>query len=116
MNPDDRPKIDSTLYQLVLEVQAIHTRAEALGMFIDDRELLTCNQCSLTEDVSFESKLYTYFRPNETNILTGESLPEEFVLSVDTGLRFEQITPAQFRCPSCGNLIDVPPDPFEIED
>jgi hypothetical protein len=100
----------------MLEVQALHKRAEALGMFIDDRELLTCAQCSLTEDVSIESKLYTYFRPNETEVLTGEGLPEEFVFSADTGLRFEQITPAQCRCPSCGNLVDVPPDSLEVED
>jgi hypothetical protein len=116
MNADDQPKIDSTLHQLVLEVQALHKRAEALGMFIDDRELLTCAQCSLTEDVSFESKLYTYFRPNETEILTGESSPEEFVLSVDTGLHFEQVTPEQFRCPACGNLIDIEPNSLEVED
>ena len=39
----DNPKIDSTLHQLALEIQALHKRAEALGMFIADRESLIGN-------------------------------------------------------------------------
>jgi hypothetical protein len=103
VNTDDRPKIESTLYEPVLEVQALYKRAEALDMFVVNRELLTKN-------VSFESQLFTYFRPNEMDILSGDGWPEEFVFSADTRLRFEQITPAQFRCPSCDNLVGVPPE------
>jgi hypothetical protein len=112
----DNPKIDSTLHQLALEIQALHKRAEALGMFISDRELLTCNQCSLLEDVTMESILLTYYLPKDIGLLDSNGWPVKIPLPADTGLRFEEITPTRFRCPSCGNLIELDPDPFDLDD
>ncbi len=112
----DNPKIDSTLHQLALEIQALHQPAKNLGMFIADRELLTCTQCALLEDVTMESILLTYYRPKDIGLLDSDGWPVKIPLPADTGLRFEEITPTQFRCPSCGNLIELDPDPLDLDE
>lgn len=83
------------LLSLARELVTISARARALGMFVDDRELLTCPRCGLEEDVSFIGMLMTC-RPT--------------ALSEDTGMRFEELSTGKFRCPSCGARVDEPPE------
>jgi predicted RNA-binding Zn-ribbon protein involved in translation (DUF1610 family) len=66
----------------------IERQARALGIFVDDRELLMCPKCGLTEDVLSGGRLVTF---------DGSSGP-------DTGLRFIEPTSVdgQFTCPRCG--------------
>ena len=112
----ENQKIDSTWHQLALEIRALHQRAKDLGMFIADRELLTCPQCSLLEDLTIESILLTYHRPKDIGLLDNNGWPVRMPLPADSGLRFEEITPTQFRCPACGNLIELDPNPFDLND
>jgi predicted RNA-binding Zn-ribbon protein involved in translation (DUF1610 family) len=73
--------------QLVADVIALQAQARALGVFANDRELLECPSCGLMENVACEGRLFT---------CRAEALGD------DTGLRFEESAPNQFRCPSCG--------------
>lgn len=76
------------LAPLVRQIQEAQAQARLLGLFPNDRELLTCPRCGLGEDVLSDGRLVT-------NVAPGEP---------DTGLRF--IVPkregARFRCPRCG--------------
>ncbi|MFI5301604.1 MAG: type IV toxin-antitoxin system AbiEi family antitoxin domain-containing protein [Polyangiales bacterium] len=86
MPADD--ELDRVVVSLARELVDIQRRARALGIFADDRELLTCPNCGLTEDVLIGGRLVTYF---------GSCGP-------DTGLRFVEPTSAggQYTCPRCG--------------
>lgn len=78
------------LRSLARQLTVVQAEARALGVFVDDRELLACHQCGLTEDVSSIGLLITSF-----SHVSGE----------DTGLRFEEITTGKFRCPKCRGII-----------
>jgi len=80
---------------LARQVKELQERAKALGMFVEDRDLLSCPQCGLEEDVTFQGLL----------IVSKASAPE-----VDTGLRFSEVDAAkhQFRCPACGANFVAP--------
>jgi hypothetical protein len=83
-----------SLGALVNQLAKARARAEALGIFVEDRELLTCPVCDLSEDVAIEGHLFTY-RPTD--------------LGVDTGLRFgKPHDDGLFRCPSCGAHVAEP--------
>ena len=75
------------LRALAAQVVALQAKARALGLFVDDRELLTCLKCGLQEDVTFSGLLIT-----SRSDAVGE----------DTELRFEELTQGRFRCPACG--------------
>jgi hypothetical protein len=66
-------------------------QATALGVFVADRELLTCPQCSLTEDVLIDGTLVTYIG--------------EVGITEDSGLRFAEKEHELFTCPSCNYII-----------
>ena len=85
-------KSPSPLRSLARQLAVVQAEARALGIFVDDRELLACRRCGLAEDVSFAGLLIT-------NCSTD---PVE-----DTGLRFEEITSGKFRCPKCGATVTV---------
>lgn len=76
------------------QLVALQAKARALGVFVDDRELLECPKCGLQEDVTFEGRLITCRPP---------------ALGMDTGLRFKEISKNRFRCPTCGSVVrEVP--------
>lgn len=78
------------LRALASEIVALQKRAQALGMFADDRELLACAKCGLLEDVTFSGFLIT-LRPA--------------ALDEDTGLRFKELAEGRYRCPVCGATV-----------
>ena len=86
-------KSRAPLRSLARHLVALQAEARALGMFVDDRELLACRRCGLAEDVSFAGLLITNCSP-----VSGE----------DTGLRFVEITSGKFRCPKCGATLIEP--------
>ena len=79
------------LRSLATEIAALRTKAKALGLFTDDRELLECPVCGLMENVAAAGGGLFTCRP--------ESLDE------DTGLRFEELSRDRFRCPACGATV-----------
>ena len=79
------------LHDLARHLVDVKQRAEALGIFTDDRELLECPNCGLLEDVAAEGMLVTY--PN-----TSEDVN-------DSGLRFIPADESSFACPSCGTKV-----------
>lgn len=78
---------------MAADIVALQKQMKALGMFANDRELLECPRCGLMEDVAEGGLLLTVF-PSD--------------LGTDTGLRFDEITPDSFRCPSCGQTVHEP--------
>jgi len=96
-----RPRQDGDVDALVDSIAAIarrlgdlETQASALGIFTDDRDLLTCAKCGLMEDVLIDGRLVTY---------------HEECTSEDTGLRFAESAQGigRFTCPECGSRVDA---------
>jgi rubredoxin len=77
------------LRALAAQLVALEAKARALGLFLNDRELLVCPKCGLQEDVAFSGQLIS-------------SHPDS--IGEDTGLRFEQLADGRFRCPVCGAM------------
>jgi hypothetical protein len=75
---------------LVEDIVRIQKQAKAVGIFVNDRELLECAGCDLVEDEAFDGSLMTYHR--ESDDMT------------DSGLRFEEMDENKYRCPVCGTV------------
>lgn len=73
---------------LFRQLQAVQEQARHLGLFPNDRDLLACPNCGLTEDVLANGQLITNVDPGRP----------------DTGLRFVEPTrdDGPFVCPACG--------------
>jgi hypothetical protein len=86
-------KIPKGLLLLAHQLVAIKKKAKKLGLFTDDRDLLTCQRCGLMEDVAAFGRLIACWT----------------VGAKDTGLRFKPIgrTPRFFRCPACASQVKV---------
>ena len=90
------PPLDSlcaAIKPLARQLVALQKRANALGLFANDRELLECSQCGIMEDVTHTGLLITCREP---------------ALDQHTGLRFTKEPDQTFRCPSCGALVTEP--------
>ena len=96
------PLDTAPLMDLFRQLHQIQVQAKALGIFTDERDLLTCPKCGLFEDVTYDGFLIT------SRTL---SLPP-----LDTGLRFHEITPDTFRCPSCQSEVHSTCDLDESDD
>jgi predicted RNA-binding Zn-ribbon protein involved in translation (DUF1610 family) len=84
------PTVDR-LCDLARHLVQVRQRAESLGLFTDDRELLECPNCGLLEDVTSEGMLVTY--------------PKDSADLKDCGLRFLPDGKTSFACPACGTRI-----------
>jgi len=93
-NGRTRPSHMDDLIELFHHLEKVKQQARALGIFTDDRELLTCHSCGLMEDVTAEGLLVTY--------------PQDSQNTEDTGLRFRQLDTESFQCPACGATCHVP--------
>lgn len=94
LNEGSDVQIEDGLIDLCKELHRIKQHAEALGIFTNDRELLTCPKCGLQEDVQADGRLTTFDKDSE-----------DFT---DSGLRFvETGNDGQFSCPRCQTLIDA---------
>ena len=80
--------VSEELRDLAQKLTDLHEKAREFGLFIDDRELLTCTSCGLMEDVTADGRLITHYG--------------EFPNVVDTGLRFNELPDERFSCPRCG--------------
>lgn len=81
------------LRELAGQVQRLQQRARELGLFDNSRELLTCPQCGLAEDVTIEG-LLVVTKPQYRGL--------------DTGLRFKEQRGGRFQCPLCGVAFAAP--------
>ena len=72
------------LLDLCQQLKHLQNQAEALGLFVGDRELLDCPDCGLCEDVTAEGLL-----------ITSRELQ---LPPIDTGLRFRQDIPVPGLC------------------
>ena len=52
-----RIKLSAGLIKLVRELKSLKAAARKLGLFAEDRELLTCPRCGLQEDVDIRGML-----------------------------------------------------------
>ncbi|MBI5243370.1 MAG: hypothetical protein HY922_06735 [Elusimicrobia bacterium] len=69
--------------------------AAKLGIFTEERELLTCPKCELQEDVAMTGLLFVTVPSDRDH---------------DTGLRFKKVKrrPGFWRCPACGSEFPEP--------
>jgi hypothetical protein len=81
------------LIDLCKELHSLKRQAESLGIFAEDRELLTCPECGLQEDVQADGRLMTFDKGTQ-----------DFK---DSGLRFTDLGNGRFACPRCQTLIDA---------
>lgn len=93
LNEGSDEQIEDGLIDLCKELQRIKQHAEALGIFTNDRKLLTCPKCGLQEGVQADGRLTTFDKHSE-----------DFT---DSGLRFIDAGNGQFSCPRCQALIDA---------
>ena len=84
----------SELRLLAKGILTIRQKMRATGLFPNDRELLACTGCDLTEDIDSEGRLIIY---HHNGGVTG----------LDCGLRFEEISDGRFRCPLCATLLQA---------
>ncbi|MEW6605892.1 MAG: hypothetical protein AB1414_00385 [bacterium] len=90
-NKSKNTLISNSLFKAVKQLVKLNEKVKALGIFVDDRELLECPKCGLMEDIDIYGRLFTVF----------EKEPNK-----DTGLRFKEIRNSKtFRCPNCGEQI-----------
>jgi hypothetical protein len=83
-----RPKIGNVLPKpLYREIARVHRLAQAVGLFIGDRDLLHCARCGLLEDVGCCGLLMTYPAGKPPG---------------DSGLRFTKDKRGRHICPNCG--------------
>ena len=87
-SPDEIDSLVASIEPLARHLEDLQRQGRALGLFVDDRDLLTCPKCGLTEDVLIGGQLVTF---------SGADGP-------DTGLRFVEPTSddGPFTCPRCG--------------
>ena len=88
-------RVIDALRPLVEQLAVLNEQARALGMFVEDRPLLRCAQCGLTEDELPDGKHVTYFEPDQP----------------DTQLRFVQddADEERFTCPACNAEVRLEP-------
>lgn len=93
MSDEGEARSPDDLIDLCKELYRIKQQAEALGIFTNDRELLTCPKCGLQKDIQADGRL-----------MSIEKDSQDFA---DTGLRFVDTGNGQFSCPRCQALIDA---------
>jgi rubrerythrin len=69
------------------KIEQVHRLARQAGLFLYDRDLLSCDSCGLLEDVDINGRLITY--------KSGEAV-------LDSGMRFERGEGNTHVCPVCG--------------
>lgn len=87
-------KISPELRSLCESLVQIREEAKALGIFVEDREILSCSICNFMEDVLIDGRLVTYISTKEVPFKKE-----------DSGLRFKEISLFEFECPVCGNVV-----------
>lgn len=92
---------DDAEYQNLLrefgdQIRAINEMAKQQGLFLNDRELISCSQCGLTEDIAFSGKLFTYYKDDP-----------DFK---ETGLQFSSLdgNAKYLKCPVCKVEVLIP--------
>jgi len=90
-----KAQIPAGMCALAGQIQKIKDQQKRLGLFCEDRELLSCPPCDIEEEVTFEGFL----------IVVKRSKPNR-----DIGLRFAAIDEKKgvYQCPGCGKEIVVP--------
>lgn len=72
---------------LIEALTDLHRQAEAMGIFLDHRDLAECDACQLYEDETHFGALIVYRHPDHQQ---------------DTGLRFKEVGENAVVCPGCG--------------
>jgi hypothetical protein len=75
---------------LLQQIRHVHGLAREHGLFLNDRELLSCDGCGLLEDLDITGRLITY--------KSGEAV-------FDSGMRFEKGEGDTYVCPVCGAIV-----------
>lgn len=73
---------------LLRQIGHVRRLAQEYGLFLNDRDLLSCDSCGLLEDVDINGRLITY--------KSGEAVS-------DSGMRFEKGEGDMYVCPVCGS-------------
>ena len=100
-------KLTKDIINLTKGFEETIKQAEALGIFTNERDLLSCEKCKLSEDIAFNGILFTYVNKNE------EVPQHRTVENDDTGFRFIEIEYLKkYKCPKCGHIIEYTEEDF----
>ncbi len=93
-----KKRLGKKLIALVRRLEEIKSAAEKLGIFVNDRELLSCPRCGVEEDIAIDGRLFVTARINRER---------------DTGLRFARVSENgdRWRCPWCKLEFKEPEEP-----
>jgi hypothetical protein len=93
-NKRSKNPLNENLRILFEELAVVKKKAEAMGVFTADRDLLECPRCALQEDVLIGGILIVTRSTNRKD---------------DCGLRFRPLNNRanQFQCPACNFKFDL---------
>jgi hypothetical protein len=77
------------LRELGARIHEVNEISKQHGIFLNDRELVSCTKCGLTEDIAFSGKLFTYYKDDPG--------------FKETGFQFSSLddNAAYLKCPVC---------------
>lgn len=58
----DDAEYQNLLRELGEQIHEVNEISKQHGIFLNDRELVSCLQCGLIEDIAFSGKLFTYYK------------------------------------------------------
>ncbi len=94
----DKDDVDyqNFLREISARLREVNEISKQYGIFLNDREIVHCAQCGLTEDIAFSGKLFTYYANDP-----------EFK---ETGLQFIELenNSEYLQCPICNLNILIP--------
>lgn len=90
------------LIALARQLKKVQAAARTLGLFAEDRELLTCPRCGLQEDVAIDGRLIVTVQGDR---------------HCDTGLRFSPVSRRGdwWCCPNCKAVLKEPATDFRAD-
>ena len=96
------PEYDHLVLDIADALRGIREMSRQNGIFDGLRELYSCLNCGLKEDVAFDGRLMTYHEGAET---------------VDTGLRFPEPDDKNMSvCPECGAVVVSEEEDFDCQE
>lgn len=98
--PKEASLLSPELLELCRQLKVVQDHARSLGIFVGDRDLLSCEWCGLEENILITGELIT--------TQAGHYDPP------DIGLRFVEIATNTFECPRCRNEVALDENPFDL--
>lgn len=93
---EDDYEYQNFLQEIGDQFNELNQIAKQHGLFLNDRELVSCPKCGLTENIAFSGKLFTYYKDDP--------------YFKETGLQFGSLdgNAEYLKCPVCKVEVLIP--------